>query len=217
MKKISIIITCYNKERFIARAIRSSLNVLKKGFTVKVVVVNDGSTDESDSVIKRFSEKITYINLEENIGVAGASNKGLSAVKSDYWMRVDGDDFISQDALIHMFPILNQNSEYSFVYANHVRVDEISAVTKYVDLKERETLFNHGAGVLFRSCIFDNEYVYDERFRNAEDYKLLKLLIDKNHKGFHLPLYLYRYYIHGDNLTLNENRQTYIEKAKHST
>lgn len=216
MKSISIIITCYNKEKYIDRAIRSCLSLKQESFHLNIIVVNDCSTDNSVEVIRRFENKITFINLTHNHGVAAASNIGIAALKCDYWMRVDGDDYISNNALLHMFPILEQNSEISFVYANHVRVDELSNVENYVSLNDLETLYQHGAGVLFRSNIFKNEKIYDEDFRNAEDYKLLKNLIDCKHKGFHLPIYLYRYYIHGNNLTMNEDRKNFIIRAKNS-
>ena len=214
MKSVSIIITCYNKGKFIDRAIRSCLALRHEFFHTNVVVVNDCSTDNSEQVIRRFNDKIEIINLTENHGVAAASNIGIAALNCDYWMRVDGDDYISNNALLHMLPILEQNQDFSFVYANHVRVDKLSNVKKYVQLNDLETLYQHGAGVLFRSDIFKNKKIYDESFKNAEDYKLLKGLIDEQHKGFHLPLYLYRYYIHGNNLTMKKDRMQFIMKAR---
>ena len=97
--------------------------------------------------------------------------------RGDYWIRVDGDDFISQYALMHMLPILEQNSELDFVYADHVRVDLMSAVESYVRLDTEEKLLHHGAGVLFRRSAFEVFPPYDESFRNAEDYKLILELI----------------------------------------
>ena len=78
---VSIIITCFNKEKFIDRAIRSCLNQITSGFSYEIIVVDDCSTDNSVDVIERFGQKISVVLLNENKGVAGASNAGLQTAK----------------------------------------------------------------------------------------------------------------------------------------
>jgi glycosyltransferase involved in cell wall biosynthesis len=92
--KVSIIITCYNYGRFVADAINSALNQTYKN--LEVIVVNDGSTDNSNEIIKQFKDKITYIN-QDNVGVAQARNNGIAASIGEYCICLDADDYISSD------------------------------------------------------------------------------------------------------------------------
>ena len=70
---VSIIITCFNKEKFIDRAIRSCLNQITSGFSYEIIVVDDCSTDNSVDVIERFGQKISVVLLNENKGVVEAA------------------------------------------------------------------------------------------------------------------------------------------------
>lgn len=90
--KVSIIITCYNYGRFVADAINSALNQTYSN--VEVIVVNDGSADNSHNVISQFSDRITYI-CQTNTGAATARNNGLQIATGQYCSCLDADDWIS--------------------------------------------------------------------------------------------------------------------------
>lgn len=206
---ISIVITNYNREKFINRAVNSCLSQLLTNVRVETIVVDDNSTDASLKQLEKFGEKIKIINHKKNKGVAAASNTGLMACNGKYFMRVDSDDFISAYICQILFMLIEANPEYDFVYCDHVRVDEIGRREELIRLNNQETLYKHGAGILFRKSILFDIGLYDENLRNAEDYDLLIRLQKAQKKGFYLPLPLYRYYIHGENMTLNEDRNSY--------
>ena len=63
----------------------------------EIIVVDDCSDDETEFVIMPFLNHVTFIQNEENVGVAESSNIGLRASKSQFYIRVDADDFISAD------------------------------------------------------------------------------------------------------------------------
>lgn len=90
--KVSIIITCYNYGRFVSDAISSALAQTYPD--IEVIVVNDGSTDDSHKVISQYLDKIHYIN-QKNQGAAQARNNGVSVATGDFCICLDGDDWIS--------------------------------------------------------------------------------------------------------------------------
>lgn len=209
----SIVITNYNKAPFLDRAVRSCLNQFLLRKKVEVLVVDDCSTDESKTILKEYEKSIKCVELSANKGVAHASNVGLKISQAPYWMRVDADDYLSAEACLHMGAVLDSNPEFDFVYCDHVRVDLRGLRQAYVRLDSDNKLFEHGAGILFRKDRLDEIGGYDEALKNAEDYDLLLRLKKSGSKGFYLPVPLYRYYIHGENMTLSDERSFYWEKV----
>ena len=215
MIEVSIIICAFNGGKYIDRAIRSCLNQILINAVVEVVVVNDGSTDNTRKVCESFGENIRLINLDKNIGVAAASNIGIENAKYDFVMRVDCDDFINQLTIMSMAPILEYNPELAFIVCDHVRVDNDGQKQERIKLDNLRNIYRHGAGVLFRKNIISQVGGYDEELRNCEDFDLLARLIVIEGKEFaRHPVPLYRYYMHGENLTSNNDRtQLWVEVA----
>ena len=207
--KISIIITNYNRAKFLDRAIRSSVDqLLFFNIETEIIVVDDGSTDESEKIINMFQESIIFLKHKENRGVAAASNTGLKNATGDFVIRLDADDFLNKMAIYMMSIILIENLDIDYVYTDHFRVNEMGFKEERIQLNTKELLYEHGAGVLFRKKILNELKGYDETLQNCEDYDLL-IRVTSKYKGFYLPIGLYRYYIHGENLTLNDERKKY--------
>ena len=207
--KTSIIITNYNRAKFIDRAIRSCLDqLLFCNMDIEIIVVDDGSTDDSEKILRMLKGSIILVKHEYNRGVAAASNTGLANATGDFVIRLDADDFLNKMAIYMMSLILIENSDIDYVYTDHFRVNEMGFKEERVQLNTEELLYEHGAGVLFRTKILNALGGYDETLQNCEDYDLL-IRVTSTYKGFYLPIGLYRYYIHGDNLTLNDERKKY--------
>jgi glycosyltransferase involved in cell wall biosynthesis len=99
--RVSIVIPCWNAESFISDAIRSCL--LQEYDNLEVIVVNDGSTDGSMSIIRDFDDQVISISVE-NGGAPKARNKGLSSATGQYVIFLDADDYIEGDfihSLVH--------------------------------------------------------------------------------------------------------------------
>jgi glycosyltransferase involved in cell wall biosynthesis len=205
----SLVITNYNREQFIDRAIRSCLMQIVLRRAIEVIVVDDASTDASIDIIREFSNDVRLIRQDTNQGVAAASNVGLEAARGHYWMRVDADDFLNTHACAFLGSILDENPEVDFVYCDHHRVDVRGVKISRVRLDTDEALYEHGAGVLFRTERLRELGGYDPVLRNAEDRDLLMRLRAEGSQGYYLPVSLYRYYIHGDNISLGEDREAY--------
>ena len=215
MKKIvSIIITNYNRCEFLDRAIRSCFDQSNsRNIEIEVVVVDDGSTDESLKMLATFEDSIKIVKHKKNLGVAAASNSGVKSCKGDFLLRLDSDDFLSKYSIQILSEILIENNEYGFVYSDHYRVDEKGFKIQKKKIMSNEDLFEHGAGVLFRKEIFNKVGFYNETLKNCEDYDFLVRVISK-FKGFYVPIPLYRYHIHGDNISLKEDRKKFRELVR---
>lgn len=205
----SVIITNFNREAYIGRAIRSCLNQSLPKDRFEVIVVDDGSTDGSVDVVNSFGDKVQLIK-QENKGVAEASNVGIRAAQGRFIIRVDSDDYIKENTLLFLTEILLANLDVGFVYSDHIRVDKEENPLERVVINTLDLLFRHGAGIMMRKSYLEAIGLYDPKLRNAEDFDLLKRYI-KNYDGYHLKLPLYNYRQHDSNLTKDPEERKHWE------
>lgn len=100
---VSIIVPVYNVEKYIEQCLQSIFNQSYKN--IEVIIVNDGSTDNSKSIIKKFCNKyknIIYIE-QKNQGLSMARNRGLKEAKGNYIAFVDSDDYIDRNYIQDMY------------------------------------------------------------------------------------------------------------------
>jgi len=111
----SILITNYNKEAFLEEAISSCLNQDFNDF--EVLLIDDGSTDNSKEVIESFQEvkNFRYI-LNSNQGIVNSRNEGIEACKGEFILQVDGDDKLGKDFLKLTVPVLLNDSSVGIAY-----------------------------------------------------------------------------------------------------
>ena len=91
MAQISIIVPCFNNEKYIKRCLDSLINQTLKD--IDIIVVDDGSTDNSANIIKNFVDNRIRYFLKKNEGIAAVRNFGLSKVESKYFGFLDSDDY----------------------------------------------------------------------------------------------------------------------------
>lgn len=97
--KFSIIIPCYNVEKYIEKTIKSVLSQTYSNF--ELLLINDGSTDNTFKIIKQLKETDDRIRVfsQENLGVSQTRNKGISLSKGEFIYFLDGDDLIENNLL----------------------------------------------------------------------------------------------------------------------
>ena len=115
----SVVIPLFNKEDYIEDTLNSVLNQSYKHF--EVIIVNDGSNDNSLSIIKSISDSRINIINQENRGLSGARNSGIKASKYDFIAFLDADDLWCQDYLKTIFQLIQFNKE-SKIFATDVKV-----------------------------------------------------------------------------------------------
>lgn len=97
MVKISVILTAFNEEKYIKKAIESILNQTLTD--LELIVVNDGSTDNTLDIINSFDDDRLKLINHENMGPGASRNKALTLAEGEYVMYLDGDDWYREDAM----------------------------------------------------------------------------------------------------------------------
>lgn len=105
-KKVSVIIPNYNYAKYVRKAIESVL--LQTYSNLEVIVVNNGSTDDSLQVLKEFGGKIELID-QSNLGQSGARNSGLRRSTGDLIAFLDADDFWEPTKLEKQIALINED------------------------------------------------------------------------------------------------------------
>lgn len=95
--RVSVVIIVYNGEKTIGRCIDSILNQDDDNY--EIIVVNDGSVDDTESICKRYGDKIVYFRSNVNMGVAGARNRGFTLAGGQYIAYTDSDCVAQKDWL----------------------------------------------------------------------------------------------------------------------
>ena len=173
---VSVIVPCYNYGRFLAQALDS---VRAQDYpAVEIVVVDDGSTDDTAAVAARYPEAV-YVR-QENQGLSAARNAGIRASRGAYLVFLDADDWLFPGSLAINATLLQQHPEaafvagaHTFVYPNgqtRVITPPLSG-TPYRDLLARGNYIGMIAAVMFPRWVFD-EFNFDSSLRNCEDYAL---------------------------------------------
>lgn len=113
MLPISVIISVYNADRYLSESLDSVLNQSMPA--KEIIVINDGSTDQSVKILKSYGKKIKLID-RENKGVPYSINEGLSLVKQPWVAFNDGDDIWAQNKLELQYKYLLKNRDLRILF-----------------------------------------------------------------------------------------------------
>lgn len=102
--RASIVIPCYNQQEYVCNAIDSALD--QTHGDTEVIVVNDGSTDDSVGRILSMCTNVILIN-QENAGLAAARNAGFKVASGEFFLPLDADDYITPDYLERTLPFMS--------------------------------------------------------------------------------------------------------------
>lgn len=149
--KVSVIIPTYNFGRFVAAAVESALN---QTFTdLEVIVVDDGSTDDTREVLRPFGERISYL-YQENQGVCAARNRGIREARGEFVAFLDSDDEWLPHKLARQVPVLEAAREVGLVHSNALIVDEEGETRVAFEGVDEEVLSRGLARhLLFGNCV----------------------------------------------------------------
>ena len=220
---ISIIITAYNAEKTIEKCLNSILDTKYNDY--EIILVNDGSIDNTEKVIELFaSDKIKYYK-KKNTGVADSRNFGIDKAKGDYITFVDSDDYVASNYFEGIDKYINEDVDIikrKGIIVKENKEEKIKGAT--FDIITGEDAFNKlcftdifldtlWSYVIKKSLFVDNN-LYFEKDRFHEDFGLIPLLILKANKMVSLDDGIY-YYVQTDNSIMREkNIDKTIKKAK---
>ena len=205
MSLVSIIIPAYNASKYISETIQSVLNQTYSNW--ELVIVNDGSEDNTLDIIDQFSKNDSRIKYftKNNSGVSETRNIGISNTKGDYIAFLDADDYWLADNLQKKIDLI-QSENVDFVYSDMYNCDEILNIKEIAisgtdqNILENILLWNGEVIpgpcsniLLKRRCILDSSIRFHSKLSNLADQHFCVLLAQK-YKGRHIkqPLWKYR-------------------------
>lgn len=196
--KVSVIVAAYNQEKFIGRCLRSLLHQSMPHDEYEIIVVNDGSKDRTPYALELFHDAIRLVTNEKNLGLPASINRGIRAAKAPLVVRVDSDDYVNSKFLDFLQTYLEQNAQCDAVSCDYLLVDDQENVIERADSMSDPI----ACGVMFRKHQLFDIGLYDEDFRCHEE-RDLRIRFEKKYRIERLPIPLYRYRRHEQNLTNN--------------
>ena len=204
---ISVIVPCYNHGEYLETAIESIL--LQSYKNHEIIVVDDGSTDNTKLVAKKYAE-VKYV-YQTNQGLSAARNKGIEKSTGKFLVFLDADDWLVPDALLTNLKHFEQDNEvafvagaYEFFYMWNNEKSQIWQTnlieTPYCHLLEKNFIGMH-ASVLFQRWVFEL-FKYDTNLKSCEDYDLYLKITRKFKVSVHTEL-IAVYRIHSNNMSSN--------------
>lgn len=161
----------------------------------EVIVVDDGSTDDSLMALEAYRDRIRLLALPHQ-GQAAACNAGFRASTGQYVVRVDSDDYVSKDFLHVMALFLEENKAFAGVCCDYWKVDEMGNRLSRGD-GVREPI---ACGVMFRRECLHLAGLYNPAVALWEEREFMQRFLPHN-DVYHVVLPLYRYCQHAGSLT----------------
>jgi len=206
---VSIIIPCYNAEKYIAETIQSVVNQTYTNW--ELIIINDGSTDSSLNIIKEFADRDSRISFidKKNSGVSDSRNKGIEKSNGDFIAFLDADDVWFENNLDIKINALLVNVYSDFVFSNMYNTDPnlniISTAPKGTDIDILEKfLFWKGNTevipgpcsnlIIRRKCFDDYSIRFEIKLSNLAD-QFFCIMLSSKFKGKYLDTTLFNYRI----------------------
>ncbi len=200
---ISIIIPVYNHARFLPETLKSLINQTYKN--IEIIIVDDGSTDETPAVCKAFAEQNPRIKVitQSNKGPSAARNKAIAASRGEYIGLLDSDDVLFPERIATQYEVLQKNPDVDLVYTAIIMVDIKGHPCGELHGKDyppedflalmffRNIIPNSNTILAKRECFVSHPY--NEKFIHAEDYELMMRLAHiYKFRYIDIPLIYYR-------------------------
>ncbi|EMO6185137.1 TPA: glycosyltransferase [Proteus mirabilis] len=204
MPKITVLMSVYNDEKYLQESIDSILNQTFKEF--EFLIINDGSTDNSLSILKENAKKDLRIKLiinEQNIGLIASLNKGLQLASCDLVARMDSDDIAVSTRLEAQYQFMLQHPEVSVCGGAFIYQEEPDRINTYPEMHSEIVVSSlYDCSLAHPTIIYRKQDIlsvggYDKADLYAEDYGLwVNLIIAGKFKLHNLPIPLLYYRTH---------------------
>lgn len=219
---VSVIIPCYNAERYVESAVRS---IMEQTYTnLEILCCEDCSADGTLTILQKLAvedSRIKILRNETNLGVVGTLNKLVAEASGTYIARMDADDISLPDRIARQLAFMQQNPQIDFCGCNAFHINErgktIGKTTlpeSYADVRfflPYYSTFYH-PGIFARAEVL-KQNAYDKDFLHAEDYELwCRLIFAKGMKGANLKERLLKYRINSQGVS-KQNTEKQAESS----
>lgn len=220
--KISVIVPIYNTEKFLRKCIESIVNQTLQ--EIEIILINDGSTDNSHNICleyaEKYPEKIRYIN-NKNIGCSATRNLGIKLAQGEYIAFVDSDDYIEPNMYKEMYDLIIKNN-FDLV------ITGIKYLKKEIEFRKRiPKLKLNNTEILYEKNLLC--YVWNKLFKKDLITKNNLFFLKSSHFGedmifcFMYCLHIksigvinkinYNYILHGNNSVFNIEKRLDVFKS----
>jgi glycosyltransferase involved in cell wall biosynthesis len=219
---VSIVIPTYNRADLIGESIDSALGQTYPN--IEVIVIDDGSTDDTREVVKKYGDRIQYYE-KKNGGIGSALNLGIKRMNGKWFKWLSSDDVLTPDAVETLvfhadesgamilytdYDIIDDQSKFikSFVEPHYASYYEFAAAlwTRFIG--------NGSSSLIDKSC-FQEVGLFDEVVRSAEDYDWwLRACLLHGYRFLHVPQITLKYRTHGKQLTAAVKHNAYTTDEK---
>jgi glycosyltransferase involved in cell wall biosynthesis len=230
MPKISVVIPAYNAMHYLPETLD---NLLKQTYDdFEVIIVNDGSTDSIEQWFSQLQDRRVKLISQENQGLSGARNTGITNAKGEYLAFLDADDLWEPTKLEKQIRILEDNPEVGLVYTWVEYVNDNGQSTGRVLKHQAEgnvwekliecNLIECGSVAMVRRNCFDDVGIFDRNLGSfVEDWDMWLRIAERFHfKVLKEVLVYYRQHSNGTSKNWHAMEKSYnlvIEKAFYST
>src|SRR5688572_19525218 len=207
--RTTIVITSHNYGQYIERCVRSCLNQRLVRQEPEVIVVDDHSSDDTVERLQKFLQfpNFSLIHTDENVGVAEAANIGIRQATSEFVVRVDADDYVSERFVYFLSEYLKANSEAFGVACDYLLVDEMER-----SLERRSAIeWPISCAILYRRDLLIRAGLYDPDYRHREEEEL-RMRLGADYVIEYLRMPLYRYRMHKSNKTKHPDYAAFAER-----
>ncbi len=171
----SVIIPLYNKGNYIERCIRSVYNQTYKEF--EVIVIDDGSTDESTLIVENLKFKNLQLIKQVNQGVSVARNRGIERAINPYIAFLDADDFWHPNYLEMAHQVILNNSNVQIIGTHYTREEQKWKDTGHLDYYRIQNYFSHAirttlfltSSTIIRKSFFEQNLHFNPLLTKGED------------------------------------------------
>ncbi len=226
--KFSIIVPVYNVEKYLEKCLESILNQTFKDF--EAIIVNDGSTDNSQEIIDKYvnkDQKIFKSFKKENGGLSDARNFGIERAKGEYIVFLDSDDYIDENLLNTLNNYISKNSDLQLLKIPYKRVDENENII-YKEIIDEE--LNSGENLFIKlrnkkvciepACFYciNREYWIRNKFsfpigKFHEDFAIMLIVLLKAQKVQIIKNSYYNYTIRNNSIMTSNSYEKKVKKA----
>lgn len=216
--KLSILIAAYNVELFIEKCISSCYNESLSD-CYEIIVVNDGSTDQTQPIVESLTKVFSNLVLinQENSGLGSARNVGIQNAKGHYIWMIDGDDFATnnaiqlildkiqtnQDILAFNFNIISEDQRIIKKYAPNFIKPNQSASTYYLNHYQDSYTFQY----IFKKELFTDFNICFQSRINMQDSEILPKIVFRAKNLVYTDECIYNYVQHENSFTNTANTE----------
>lgn len=204
---LSVIIPCYNVEKFISKTLDSVISEKLENY--EIILVNDGSADKTFEKLKEYSLKVKNIKIinQNNFGVSNARNVGIQNSKGKYLYFIDGDDYLIKGTLGKYLKKLDNKIDI-FLFNNIINKNDKDYDTKnnlIANLYSSEEILKNiflknilktvmGNFIVKKEIIIKNKIKFDENYKYSEDYNFLIKCLNYSDKVYYTNenIFVYR-------------------------